>query len=88
MPNEIDIARNRQLLVAAQEKGRFSTLGAFFRLSGPGWLQSAITLGGGSLGSSVPWRSWRNVDAVAESYRDNCWRDHAFVDQLRRSFVR
>ena len=53
MPNEIDIARNRQLLVAAQEKGRFSTLGAFFRLSGPGWLQSAITLGGGSLGSAL-----------------------------------
>ncbi len=30
-----------------------ATLGAFFRLSGPGWLQSAITLGGGSLAGSL-----------------------------------
>ncbi len=44
---------DRQLLVAAQQKGRFATLLAFLRLSGPGWLQSAITLGGGSLASSL-----------------------------------
>ena len=42
-----------QILKQAQERGRVSTLGAYFRLSGPGWLQSAITLGGGSLASSL-----------------------------------
>ena len=30
-----------------------ATFGAYLRLSGPGWLQSAITLGGGSLGSAL-----------------------------------
>ena len=53
MPDESGISRNRKILVAAQEKGAISTLGAFFRLSGPGWLQSAITLGGASLGSAL-----------------------------------
>lgn len=47
------VFRDREVLVQAQEKGFFSTLLAFFRLSGPGWLQSAITLGGGSLGSAL-----------------------------------
>ena len=41
--------RDREILTEAQERGLGSTLGAYFRLSGPGWLQSAITLGGGSL---------------------------------------
>ena len=41
--------QDREVLSAAQEKGAFSTLFAFLKLSGPGWLQSAITLGGGSL---------------------------------------
>lgn len=45
--------RDREILAAAHEKGTISTLGAFFRLSGPGWLQSAITLGGGSLGGAL-----------------------------------
>jgi Mn2+/Fe2+ NRAMP family transporter len=45
--------RDREILAAAQEKGTASTMGAFLRLSGPGWLQSAITLGGGSLGSAL-----------------------------------
>lgn len=43
------IFREREILSDAQAKGSFSTLLAFFRLSGPGWLQSAITLGSGSL---------------------------------------
>lgn len=47
------VFRDREILRAAQEKGTASTLGAFLRLSGPGWLQSAITLGGGSLGSAL-----------------------------------
>ena len=47
------IERDRRIIVDAQKKGRLATLGAYFRLSGPGWLQSAITLGGGSLSSSL-----------------------------------
>lgn len=45
--------RDREILAEAQAKGKAATLGAFLRLSGPGWLQSAITLGGGSLGSAL-----------------------------------
>jgi Mn2+/Fe2+ NRAMP family transporter len=45
--------RDRQLIVAAKSKGKMATLGAYTRLSGPGWLQSAITLGGGSLAGSL-----------------------------------
>lgn len=44
---------DREILTTAQEKGAFATFISFFRLSGPGWLQSAITLGGGSLGSAL-----------------------------------
>jgi hypothetical protein len=47
------IEADRQMLRQAQAEGRGSTLKAFVRLSGPGWLQSAITLGGGSLGGSL-----------------------------------
>ena len=39
------IERDRRLLVGTREKGRLPLLGGFVRLSGPGWLQSAITLG-------------------------------------------
>ena len=47
------VARDRSLLASTQGKGRIATLGAFVKLSGPGWLQSAITLGGGSLAGSL-----------------------------------
>ena len=47
------VERDRQTLAAAREKGGMATLGAYVKLSGPGWLQSAITLGGGSLSSSL-----------------------------------
>jgi len=47
------IARDRRLILEARQKGFWATLGAYTRLSGPGWLQSAITLGGGSLSSSL-----------------------------------
>ena len=47
------VEANRQLLTEAQANGRGATLGAFVRLSGPGWLQSAITLGGGSLAGAL-----------------------------------
>ena len=51
--NSNKIEAERQLLVAAQEKGGIATTFAFLRLSGPGWLQSALTLGGGSLAGSL-----------------------------------
>lgn len=47
------IQKDRQLIIESRRRGKRATLGAFFRLSGPGWLQSAITLGGGSLSSSL-----------------------------------
>ncbi len=37
----------------AQRQGGWAKIKAYSRLSGPGWLQSAITLGGGSLASSL-----------------------------------
>ena len=43
----------RDYLRQAEASGLISRLGAYTRLSGPGWLQSAITLGGGSLASSL-----------------------------------
>lgn len=43
------IYRDRQILTEAHERGVGATGLAFLKLSGPGWLQSAITLGGGSL---------------------------------------
>lgn len=47
------IQRDRQLIIDSRQKGKLATLKTFIRLSGPGWLQSAITLGGGSLSSSL-----------------------------------
>lgn len=47
------VEADRQLLREAQAAGAGPTLGAFVRLSGPGWLQSAITLGGGSLAGAL-----------------------------------
>jgi Mn2+/Fe2+ NRAMP family transporter len=44
---------DRQILNEARERGRLATLGAWIRLSGPGWLQSAITLGSGTLAASL-----------------------------------
>jgi Mn2+/Fe2+ NRAMP family transporter len=42
-----------QRLRAARGRGTLATLRIFASLSGPGWLQSAVTLGGGSLASSL-----------------------------------
>jgi len=41
------------MLLDARARGRGATFKAFLRLSGPGWLQSGITLGGGSLSSCL-----------------------------------
>ncbi|MCP4079810.1 MAG: hypothetical protein GY819_09740 [Planctomycetaceae bacterium] len=43
--------RDREILSNAS--GPAGKLSAFLKLSGPGWLQSAITLGGGSLGGAL-----------------------------------
>ena len=45
------VQSDRELLMKAQDEGKL--LGAYIKLSGPGWLQSAITLGGGSLAGAL-----------------------------------
>lgn len=47
------VEEHRQMILDARQKGKLATLGVFTRLSGPGWLQSAITLGGGSLSNAL-----------------------------------
>ena len=47
------IEKHREMILGAKKKGTLATAGVFARLSGPGWLQSAITLGGGSMSSSL-----------------------------------
>jgi len=44
---------DEELLARANQEGGISKLKAFMKLSGPGWLQSAITLGGGSLAGAL-----------------------------------
>lgn len=52
-PATSQLERDRQKIVDAKSRGTLATIGAYSKLSGPGWLQSALTLGGGSLGSSL-----------------------------------
>ena len=47
------IEADRAAILAARSVGTGKTLSTYTRLSGPGWLQGAITLGGGSLGGSL-----------------------------------
>jgi len=47
------IQRDREAIIESRKKGAGALFGTFVRLSGPGWLQSAITLGGGSLSSCL-----------------------------------
>ena len=49
----MSIEKEKKLLQEAEAKGLYSCLAVYTKLSGPGWLQSAITLGGGSLASSL-----------------------------------
>lgn len=53
MSDNNKVEQDRQALAAVQGKGFLPKLGVFSKLSGPGWLQSAITLGGGSLAGSL-----------------------------------
>jgi Mn2+/Fe2+ NRAMP family transporter len=43
----------QEILEQARHNGRLTLVGAFVRLSGPGWLGSAFTLGAGSLAGSL-----------------------------------
>jgi len=45
--------KDRELILTAKKRGTLAKLFAYARLSGPGWLQSGITLGGGSLAGSL-----------------------------------
>jgi len=47
------IEKDREMILEAQKKGRGALFKTYLKLSGPGWLQSGITLGGGSLSSSL-----------------------------------
>ncbi|MCH2115572.1 MAG: divalent metal cation transporter [Pirellulales bacterium] len=51
--SDLGVQRDRQLLQQAQATGPLAALGCCFRLSGPGFLQSAITLGSGSLAGAL-----------------------------------
>ncbi len=53
MGNNDKLQVQRQLILDAKQKGKLAQLGSFCKLSGPGWLQSATTLGGGSLASAL-----------------------------------
>ena len=48
-----NLAREKKILSEVNQKPLLSRWGAFAKLSGPGWLQGAITLGGGSLAGSL-----------------------------------
>ena len=47
------IERDRQLIQQGRQQGTAATIAVYSKLSGPGWLQGAITLGGGSLAGSL-----------------------------------
>ena len=47
------VQQEKEMLKAAKEKGGLAVVGTYAKLSGPGWLQSAITLGGGSLSGAL-----------------------------------
>jgi Mn2+/Fe2+ NRAMP family transporter len=47
--NDDSLAAEKELLASVANKGAGAKLGTYAKLCGPGWLQSAITLGGGSL---------------------------------------
>lgn len=47
------IEKDRQSIIIARQKGTGAIVKTFLRLSGPGWLQSGITVGGVSFSSSL-----------------------------------
>jgi len=51
--SEDNLATEKKLLQEAETQGTAAKLKTYTKLSGPGWLQGAITLGGGSLAGSL-----------------------------------
>ena len=51
--SEDNLATEKKLLQEAEAQGTAAKLKTYTKLSGPGWLQGAITLGGGSLAGSL-----------------------------------
>ncbi len=51
--DEGTLEKEKAYLRELETKPVIKRMGGYFRLSGPGWLQSALTLGGGSAGSSL-----------------------------------
>ena len=47
------LAQEKEILKSVEDAPAAKKALTYTKLSGPGWLQSAITLGGGSLGSSL-----------------------------------
>jgi len=47
------IETDREMIINARKKGRWAIAKTYIRLSGPGWLQSGITIGGASFSSSL-----------------------------------
>jgi len=47
------IEKDREAIITARQKGTGAVVKTFLRLSGPGWLQSGITVGGVSFSSSL-----------------------------------
>lgn len=83
------VESDRKLLTDAQQQGTGALLRAFIRLSGPGWLQSGITLGGGSLAGSFVSRSpGRHELVVVATDGDRNGRSHALRNQLRHAVHR
>ena len=82
--NAEQVAKDRQLLLDAQQQGGAANLKAFAKLSGPGWLQSALTLGGRIAGKQfIPRSPWRHDAVVAATFRHGPRSDHDERDQLR-----
>ncbi len=65
------VQADRDLLQRAQADGK--VLGAYIRLSGPGWLQSAITLGGGSLAGALFLGCWAGPACCGCNWSRSSW---------------
>ncbi|RKX33319.1 MAG: hypothetical protein DRP71_10555 [Verrucomicrobia bacterium] len=48
-----EVQKDLQSINEAKARGKFATVRVYLGLTGPGWLQSAVTLGGGSLAGSL-----------------------------------
>ena len=51
--NDDQIQREIEILDSVADKGALQKAKGYMKLSGPGWLQGAITLGGGSLAGAL-----------------------------------